>query len=163
MVDLGSDGKPAGATLVGDVQVGANYLCNQELYVTDSTGVTWHKFATPAQGSGWSDWASMGGPGVGAHGSVSAGENPQNNQELFIVGNDNSVYHDYATPGLGSGWSEWSSLEAPPGTITSTSVQVDTYPVEKLTVTSSAGVYVDTATPGVGSGWSGWTAVWSIG
>ncbi len=148
---------PAGVTVVGDVQIGTNYLCNQELYVTGTDGNTYHKFSTPGIGTGWSEWDSLSKPAVGVSGPVATGENFASNQELFSIGSDGQVYHDYSTPGIGSGWSGWGSLGAPPGTMTSTSVIVDTYPIETLTVTTSSGSYVDTSTPGQGNGWSGWT------
>ena len=149
---------PAGVTIVGDVQIGANYLCNQEIYVTGTDGNTYHKFSTPGVGTGWSEWGSLSKPPVNVVGSVSAGENFASNQELFIIGADDRVYHDYSTPGIGTGWSGWSSLGSPGGTITSASVTVDTYPIQTLTVTTSTGSFIDTSTPGQGNGWSGWTA-----
>lgn len=147
---------PNGVTVTGDVQIGINYICNQELFVTGTDGLIYHKFATPGQGSGWSEWSSLGQPSRGIVGSVAAGENFSNNQELFVIGADRQVYHDYSTPGQGSGWSGWAPLGAPSGTITSTFVLVDTYPQQKLTITTTTGTWIDVATPGQGLGWSGW-------
>ena len=148
---------PAGVTVTGDVQIGINYRCDQELYVTGTNGLIYHMFATPGQGPGWSEWSSLGQPPGGIFGSVTAGENYENNQELFVIGADRKIWHDYSTPGRGTGWSGWNPLGAPSGTMSSTSVIVDTYPIEKLTVTTSTGTWINTATPGQGLGWSGWT------
>ena len=155
-------GKPPieGTTLDIDIQVGQNYLCNQEVYATDAAGTVWHTYATPGRGTGWSGWSSMGAPPGGALGPAMAGQNAAGNQELFAVAADGSVWHDWSTPGTGSGWSEWSSLGTLPTPAQAGSLVVDTYPVEQLTVTTTNGTYLNIATPGVGSGWTGWTPTW---
>ncbi len=152
-------GQPAGVTVTGDVQVGVNSACNQELFVSGTDGTTYHSYSTPGQGSGWSAWSSLGQPAVGARGSVAVGQNGDGNQVLYVIGSDNAIYRNTATPGVGSGWAGWTSLGAPGSRITSSNVFVDTFPGEKLTVFTVAGEYVDSATPGIGSGWSDWSAV----
>ena len=148
-------GHPTGVTPVGDVHIGINSACNQELYVTGSDGNTYHTYSTPGQGSGWSPWSSLGRPSVGSASDVAVGQNDIGNQELFMIATDNTVFHDYATPGIGTGWSGWSSLDAPPGTITSSIVWVDTYPSQKLTVLTTSGQY--TKTWNSFNGWGPWT------
>jgi len=55
---------------------------------------------------GWSDWVSLGGclrPGYG----FDLGRNADNRYELFAIGYDNQVWHNWQTrPGLGP-WSGW--------------------------------------------------------
>lgn len=58
---------------------------------------------------GWSDWVSLGGclrPGYG----FDVGRNADNRYELFAIGYDDAVWHDWQTrPGRGP-WSGWYSL-----------------------------------------------------
>ena len=54
-------GAPSGG-ISGEVFEGTNYLHNQELYVLSVDGQVYHKFSTPRQGSGWSNWDPMASP-----------------------------------------------------------------------------------------------------
>ncbi len=157
-------GTPAGTTVKFGVHVGRNYLNNQELYVIGANGVMYHDFATPGKGSGWNGWDPVAPvPTVASKGDVNVGLNFLGNQELYYVGTDGNVYHNYSTPGQGSGWSDWSSLGAPPGVTLSGFIDIEfldyrSLNFQDLLVYGSDGkVYEDDSTPGVGSGWSGWT------
>jgi Glycosyl hydrolases family 16 len=152
---------PLGAPTVaisGDVAVGTNNLGNQELYVKTTNGGVYHRFATPGIGSGWSGWDAMGQPAAGVRGDVSVGKNSLGNQELYIVGNDGRPYHNFATPGIGSGWNGWDPLDAPVRPVGDVSAAINYVGNQELYFAGSDGnVWHNYATPGVGSGWAGWS------
>ncbi len=154
-------GRPVGVTIVGQVNAGRNYVSNQELYVLGSDGVVYHDFATPGRGSGWSGWSGLGGPDAGVAGDVHAGRNSVGNQELFVVGLDGVVYHDYSTPGRGSGWSGWSPLVTPSvGVAGDLAVwQNQQNNQELFLIGNDHQLWHAAATPGVGSGWSAWSTL----
>ena len=146
--------------IAGAVSVGSNNFGNQELYVRTTDGQVFHKFATPGQGSGWSNWDPMGRPQPGVRGDVSVGKNDRKNQELYIVGANGVPYHNFATPGRGSGWNGWDPLDAPVppnGDVTSALNFVTNQ--ELYFVGSDGNVWHNFATPGVGSGWAGWSVL----
>jgi len=146
--------------IIGDVAVGTNYVGNQELYVTASDGEVFHKFATPGQGSGWSGWDTMGRPAPGVRGGVSVGKNYLGNQELYIVGNDGQPYHNFSTPGLGTGWNGWDPLGGPIAPVGDVSAAINYVGNQELYfVGADANVWHEYATPGLGSGWSGWSVL----
>lgn len=154
MTPLGAPTVP----IVGDVAVGTNYVGNQELYVTAADGEVFHRFATPGQGAGWSNWDPMGKPSPGVRGGVSVGKNDLGNQELYIVGNDGQPYHNFATPGRGSGWNGWDPLGSPVHPVGDVSAAINYVGNQELYFVGTDGnVWHQFATPGQGSGWSGWS------
>ena len=147
------------------VGTGLNFLSNQELYVVALDGQVWHNFATPGRGSGWNGWDSMGTPTVGIVGEVVVGRNSSNNQELYILGGDGQVWHNFAPPGKGSGWNGWDPMGAPPVGIAG-DVHVsrnDKNNQELFVIGLDQQIWHNYATPGVGSGWSGWGGVGGVG
>ena len=51
----------------------------------------------------WSGWSPLGAPAGGITGGVAVNTNNLGNQELFVRSPDAQVYHNFATPGRGSG------------------------------------------------------------
>ncbi len=150
-------GAPA-VPIAGDVAVGTNYLGNQEMYVRTIDGQVFHRFSTPGQGSGWSGWDTMGRPAPGVRGDVAVGKNSLGNQELYIVGNDGRPYHNFSTPGLGSGWNGWDPLDGPIAPLGDVSVGINYVGNQELYLVGVDGtVWHNYATPGSGSGWVGWS------
>ena len=156
-------GTPAGTTVAYGVHVGRNSTNDQELFVVGANGVMYHDFATPGRGSGWNGWDPLvPAPHTNLKGDVNVGLNSLGNQELYYVGTDNQVYHNFSTPGKGTGWSDWSSLGAPAGVTPSGYIDLEFFDYralayQDLLVYGTDGkVYEDDSTPGVGSGWSGW-------
>ena len=159
---------PAGTTVAFGVHVGRNYLNNQELYVIGVNGTMYHNFATPGKGSGWNGWDPVAPlPRAAARGDVNVGLNFLGNQELYFVGSDNQVYHNYSTPGLGSGWSSWSTLGSPSGLTLDGQIYLEAFDYRTIGYQdllvfgsdASGNLAASTirSTPGVGSGWSSWT------
>ncbi len=166
--DWNSLGAPAGTTVAFGVHAGRNYLDNQELYVVGTNGVMYHNFATPGKGSGWNGWDPMVPvAGVTPRGDLNVGLNFLGNQELYFVGSDNQVYHNYSTPGLGTGWSTFSPLGTPSNLTLDSSLYLEAFDYrllnyQDLVVFGAAGSGRTSAatihsTPGAGSGWSSWT------
>lgn len=155
-------GAPASA-IVGDVARGVNSPGNQELFVRSEDGNVYHRFATPGAGSGWSGWDSLGQPAAGSAGDVFVGRNSLNNQELFLIGNDGVLYHDFATPGRGSGWNGWDPMSPLPNSVdfeSDVAVGINYVGNQEVYVIGADGnLYHDYATPGVGSGWSGFSSL----
>ena len=146
------------AGIAGEVVVGRNFLDNQELYVLATDGQVWHNFATPGRGSGWNGWDSMGAPPVGISGDVHVSRNEKNNQELYVLGRDQQIYHNYATPGVGSGWSGWGGVGGVGGS-SDLAVWVGAKGLQEMFVVAGGALHHNWATPGVGSGWSGWSSL----
>ncbi len=157
-------GPPAG---ISSVEVGydRNYLDNPELYVVSTDGSVWHDFVTPGRGSGWSGWGTLGRPAPGVYGQVVVSRNYLDNQEVYVLGKDQQVWHSFSTPGLGSGWSAWSPLGTPaPGIAPGSDVHVSRNNVNNQELYVSAGdgqVWHSFSTPGIGSGWSAWSPLGS--
>ena len=114
----------------------------------------------------WSGASSLSGPTPGiraaAEPSVPApvgyALNYLNNPELYVVGKDGNVWHDFATPGRGSGWSGWGPMGRPSSGIAGGVVVGRNYlNNQELYVLGGDGlVYHSFSTPGLGSGWSSW-------
>ena len=154
-------GSLPGGVAVNSSQVswGTNFLGNPELYVTGVDGNVYHDFATPGVGTGWSGWSTLTQPAGGSASDVQVGRNYLGNQEMYIVAKNGNVYHRFATPGLGTGWSEWDTLGGPAGTSVAFGVHVgrnDSNNQELYVVGANGVMYHDFATPGRGSGWNGW-------
>jgi len=159
-VGWSSLGKPTSG-IYGQVAWGSNYLGNQELYVRANDGLVYHLYATPGHGSGWQGWDSMDAPAGGIVGDVCEGTNAVGNQEIYVLGKDGQVHHKYATPGIGSGWSEWGPMGAPtPGIRGDVHEGTNAAGNQELYVVGRDGqVYHTYSTPGAGTGWSAWNSL----
>lgn len=156
---------PVGAA--SDVQIGRNYLNNQEMYVVGTDANVYHKFSTPGQGSGWSEWDTLGGPpGTTTAFGIHVGRNDANNQELYVVGKNGVLYHDFATPGRGNGWHGWDPMASVPGVGFRGDVNVGINSLgnqELYFVGTDGQVYHNFATPGHGTGWASFSSLGSPG
>lgn len=77
-------------------------LERQPREVLDRRQPVWHAYWT---GSAWSPDAPLGRPAVGIRSAeVGFEDNLLNNAELYVVGADNAVWCNTATPAIGSGW-----------------------------------------------------------
>ena len=143
--------------ITGDVHVSRNYLNNQELYVTAPDGQVYHKFSTPAQGSGWSSWDPLSSP-TNPVGDVAVWRNWQTNQEMFRIA-QSTIWHDYATPGLGSGWSGWNTFTTPSGVILNGWIGLDAAaPAGNLTIwVQDITNHYWSASLGTNNNWTTWT------
>lgn len=87
--------------------VGINSDGRLEVFWNTTTNTAvYHIWQTAPFGS-WSSPASLGG-GNNLSGCT-VGKNQYNNLEVFVVGSDNTLWHDWYS---GSSWSGWSSLES---------------------------------------------------
>lgn len=89
------------ATAVGRNSDGRLEVFNQDGYTV------WHIYQSPNYSGGWSGWSSLGSAGGGIQGgAVQVGMNTGGWLELFVVGANGSMYHDYQAS-TSSGWSGW--------------------------------------------------------
>ncbi len=134
--------------------VGTNNFGNPERFWIDGD-VVMHSFLTSGS---FSAPSSLGGPPTGIR-SLEVGNdlNYLDNAELYVVANDGQVWHDYATPGQGSGWSGWYPMGAP-GPISGQVVVGRNYlDNQELYVLSNGQAFHSYSTPGQGTGWSRWS------
>lgn len=114
----------------------------------------------------WSTPSGLGGPTPGIKPSadpavpaaVGYALNYLNNPELYVLGKDGNVWHDFATPGRGSGWSGWGPMGHPASGISGGVVVGRNYlNNQELYVLGLDGqIYHSFSTPGIGTGWSNW-------
>lgn len=134
--------------------VGINNFGNPERFWIDAD-VVMHSYLS---GGTFSVASSLGGPPVGIR-SVEVGNdlNYLDNAELYVIGNDGQVWHDFATPGSGSGWSGWYPMGAPGPISGQVVVGRNSLNNQELYVLSAGQVFHSYSTPGEGSGWSAWS------
>jgi hypothetical protein len=110
-------GTPASDTSLTDqFAVGRNQDGRQEVFAVGSDGSVWQIWQT-APNDGWSNWARLGKPPAGIRRSdrITAGTNLDGRQELFLMGEDDALWHIWqAFPN--AGWSGWESLGKPKDT-----------------------------------------------
>jgi len=107
-------GAPPNVRLASSPAVGANADGRLEVFVVGSDGLLWKKDQT-APNNGWSDWLPHGAPsnGVRWNNSPVVTSNADGRLELFMVGTDRQLWHEWQTA-PNSGWSRWESLGSPP-------------------------------------------------
>jgi hypothetical protein len=111
-----SHGAPPGVALNSAPAVAAGADGCLNVFAVSQEAMLWHIRQT-APNNGWSDWVSHGTPSGVLFGSdstpaVAAGADGR--LELFVVGNDETLWHMWQTAPNG-GWSGWRSHHAPPG------------------------------------------------
>jgi hypothetical protein len=97
---------PSGVTPVGAPSASANFSDNtrEDLYFIGSDGNCYHKHYN----SGWSGWENLGTPsGTTLVGSPAAASWYSNRFDVYVTGNNGTVYRQYWT--ISSGWSGWVS------------------------------------------------------
>jgi hypothetical protein len=109
-------GAPPNVRLASSPAVGRNADGHLEVFVVGSDGMLWEKYQT-APNNGWSDWKFFGAP-PGVRWTISSpvvASNADGRLELFMVGSDNHLWHEWQTA-PNNGWSGgWQSLWAPNG------------------------------------------------
>lgn len=111
-----SHGAPPGVMLNSAPAVAAGADGCLEVFVVSEEAMLWHIRQT-APDDGWSDWVSHGCPSGVSFGSDSTPAlacGTDGRLELFVVGNDETLWHIWQTAPDG-GWSGWRSHDAPPG------------------------------------------------
>lgn len=112
-----SHGAPLGVALnsAPAAAVGADGCL--DVFIVSQEAMLWHIRQT-APNNGWSDWVSLGTPSGASFGSDSTpavAPSADGRLELFVVGNDETLWHTRQTAPNG-GWSDWASHDAPFGT-----------------------------------------------
>ncbi|MBZ5575470.1 MAG: choice-of-anchor D domain-containing protein [Acidobacteriia bacterium] len=99
-----------GGSLLGDVSVGTNKDGRLEVFGVGSDHALWHIAQTSA-GGGWGDWSSLGGQIISDPTVVTNAPTGTlaGCLEVFVVGGDQAVWHNFQTTPGGS-WSGWQSL-----------------------------------------------------
>jgi hypothetical protein len=99
-----------GGSILGDPSVGANKDGRLEVFVVGSDHAIWHIAQTSAGGS-WGGWSSLGGQVISDPTVVTNGVTGSLALclEVFVVGGDQAVWHNFQTTPGGS-WSGWQSL-----------------------------------------------------
>jgi len=84
-----------------------------EIFGVAPDGNIWHIWQVLPNG-GWSDWDTLGAPdpGIGQYANCFVGNNADGRLEVFVVGQDNSLWHIWQTA-PNNGWSGWGTLGAP--------------------------------------------------
>jgi hypothetical protein len=94
-------------------------------------------------------------------GGIAAGLNHDGRLEVFSLGVNGAVYHNWQTS-AGGGWSGWASLGAPAGgLVNGPSAAVNTDGRLEIFAVSTSAVYHNWQTS-PGGGWSGWSALGSF-
>ena len=110
---------PPPVNLQGKPAVGRNSDGRLEVFALGSDGNLYHIYqcGTICTGS-WSNWGSLGGSSAAIKGNVAVGTNKDGRLELFMLGANNALYHNYqcSTSGCTGGWSGWQSLGTPSST-----------------------------------------------
>lgn len=83
-----------------------------DVVVRGPEGLIYHKWYDESANlpGGWSDWAALGAPPVGAASSPTVTSPGNGVLQMFVRGNDNQIWYDHWTQGQGSapgGWSGW--------------------------------------------------------
>jgi hypothetical protein len=86
------------------IAVGTNTDGRLEVFTIGNDGVCYHEWETAANSpTSWSSWTSLGGPWeTDAKPLVASDQNGA--LELFVIGTDGAMYHNYQTGGTWSGW-----------------------------------------------------------
>ena len=89
--------------------------------------------------------------------TVAVGTNNLGDLEIYVVGSDGSVWHDYSSASA-SDWSGWSSLASPTSLIAGDVAAGSNYlgNQELYVRTTDGQVFHKFATPAQGTGWSNW-------
>lgn len=104
-------GSPPSGIPVGGPCVGSNADGRLEVFLMARDGQIWHLWQV-APNSGWSTWASLGGPSAAiVNGAPFLGRNADGRLEIFVTGDDGNIYHVWQMA-PNSGWSAWSPIAA---------------------------------------------------
>jgi hypothetical protein len=161
-------GAPAGVRLASSPGVGSNADGRLEVFVVGSDGFLWKKDQT-APNNGWSDWLTHGAPDGSVRwvSSPVVVPNQDGRMELFMVGTDGQLWHEWQTA-PNNGWSGWASLGSPPGRrlvgTPAVGMNAAVPPAGRLEVFAVTDDgrwwHLWQVTPN--SGWSDWDASWRI-
>lgn len=88
------------------------------------------------------------------------GYNSANNEEVFGISAAGDVAHNYSTPGAGTGWSGWSSLQGSSNTKVTTGKNSDGN-AEVFAIGGGGTIFHKWFVPG--TGWSAWNSLGSSG
>jgi len=109
-----SHGAPPGVLLNSAPAVAAGADGCLDVFIVSQEAMLWHIRQT-APNEGWSDWVAHGTPSGVSFGSDSTPAvacSADGRLELFVVGNDEALWHMWQTAPNG-GWSGWKSHDAP--------------------------------------------------
>jgi hypothetical protein len=113
-----SHGAPPGTQVGGlrNAVIAPNSQGRLELFVLGDDKALWHIWQVAANG-GWSNWAAHGTPPGTAFtfSGPAMAASADGRLELFICGDDNSLWHTWQVAPSG-GWSPWTSHGRPPST-----------------------------------------------
>lgn len=152
----GSLGAPAGG-IMGGVTVGKNHDGRLELFGVGSDRQLHHIWQT-APNDGWSGWGSLGAPGPGVSiGDPRVTHNADGRLELFLLANDQNVWHIWQTA-PNNGWSGWGSLGKPAVQISNGAPFVGRNADGRIEVfaTGADGSIYHIWQTAPNNGWSGW-------
>ncbi len=95
------------------VTVGSNQDGRQEIFAVGSDGNVWQIWQTAPNG-GWSNWGKLSQLPVGIRPSdrITVGSNTDGRQELFLMGEDDALWHIWQQA-PNAGWTSWESLGKP--------------------------------------------------
>jgi hypothetical protein len=108
----------AGAHLANYPVVGSNADGRLEIFMTGSAAsiVDWSIWCNPqtAASGSWAGWTSLGSAGGGfLLAAPGLGRNGDGRLELFAVGADGNLWHNWQTAASSDNWSGWASLQQP--------------------------------------------------
>jgi hypothetical protein len=107
---LGSPGTLSQSTT--DVAVINNPGGTLDVFLVGPDHAVWHNFQEPSVG-GWSGWISLGFPSapISLLNPIAVGRNSDGRLEVFVAGNDGSVWHSWQqSPGNEGSWTGWNFL-----------------------------------------------------
>ena len=151
-------GSPDGG-IIGGVTVVSNVDGRLEVFGVGSDHQLHHMWQTSPNG-GWSSWGSLGWPWPNT--TIQIGDprvvrNADGRLEVFLLGNDQKIWHAWQTAPNG-GWGAWASLGSPPVEIANGAPYVGSNAdgrVEVFVTGSDGGIY-HTWQTAPGAGWSPW-------
>ena len=118
-----------------------------------------HNFQVPPSGTTWVGFSSLGNPPPGVI-SPLAGSNQDSRLEIFGIGTDKALWHNFQTT-PGGGWSGWSSLGIP-GSGTNWSIALAQNAdgrLEVFAISTADGVLWHIHQVVINGGWSGWESL----
>jgi alpha-galactosidase len=157
----GSHGNPG--VQLNKLTVGSFANGQLSLFATGSDGNVWNAYKqTPDPNSQWSGWSSLGHASNGFVGQVQVGMLPDGRPQIFVIGQDNTIWTAYKTgTDPNSAWSGWSSMGNPGVSINQLTVGTSADGRLNLFATGSDGnvwnAYKQTSD--TNSQWSGWSSM----
>lgn len=147
-------------TFRGPVSVVKNNWNKLEIFARGRNNEIWHRWQNDPnvrEGARWSSWSSLGSAGGGMSTDPTAGLNWDNRIEVFAIGLDNQVYHNWQRwfDPFGAPWTGWYAL---PGRLFKGRVAVDTDAAGRMHVVARAlddTIWINYQVTR-GGNWSGW-------